>query len=134
MSKNATATQERTDKRTLRARWEGFEFSIHQEGRVTVRNVSKAEPTEYTVTVEGGRASSCSCPDWKHREPEGGCKHMRAVEVQSGVMLAASVGNEVSREDARPADCACLASFEGIPCWPCFSAGFETPNPNVEEA
>lgn len=133
MSENVTATENRIDKRTRRAQWEGFEFGVPTDGYVLVRNVSKAEPSVYTVAVEGGRASSCSCPDWTHREPNGGCKHMRAVEAQSGVMLAASVGGEVTREDARPADCTCLPTFERLPCWPCYRDHFETPNPNAEE-
>lgn len=133
MSKNATATENRIDKRARRAQWEGFEFCVPTGGRVNVKNTSKAEPSVYTVAVGGGRASSCSCPDWKHREPDGGCKHMRAVEAQSSVMLAASAGGEVTPEEARPADCACHASFEELPCWPCYRDGFETPNPEAEE-
>lgn len=32
----------------------------------------------------------------------------------------------------RPADCHCSGeAFETVPCFPCFRAGFETPNPDA---
>lgn len=39
-----------------------------------------------------------------------------------------------STEDApaRPSDCSCLPSFEDLPCWECYRAGYETPNPDTE--
>lgn len=36
-------------------------------------------------------------------------------------------------EEPRPDDCQCSPLFDDLPCWPCFNAGFEQPNPNVEE-
>lgn len=133
MSKNATATQERTDKRTLRAQWEGFEFCVPTQGRVNVKNTSKANPSVYTVTLTSRSAVGCSCPDWEHREPKGGCKHMRAVEAQDAVTLAAGNEDVSYCDDRRPANCGCLASFEDLPCWPCYRNGFETPKPNAGE-
>lgn len=132
MIENATATQERTDKRTLRAEWEGFEFCVLTQGRVNVKNRSKANPSVYTVTVTNQSVTGCSCPDWEHREPEGGCKHMRAVEAQEAVTLAAGGREGDSTDKGRPADCDCHATFEELPCWPCYRDGFETPNPEVK--
>lgn len=34
--------------------------------------------------------------------------------------------------DERPDGCTCLPSFDGLPCWPCYRAGFEVPNPSAE--
>lgn len=36
-------------------------------------------------------------------------------------------------EEPRPADCQCSPLFDDLPCWYCFNAGFEEPNPNLEE-
>ena len=37
--------------------------------------------------------------------------------------------------DERPDDCKCTGSEieaeGGLPCWPCYRAGFDDPNPNV---
>lgn len=134
MTSNTVSRQESIDTRRLRSLWEAFDFSVPKPGLVSVQNHSKAEPSEYRVTVKGGAASSCSCPDWEHREPEGGCKHMRAVEAHGAVTRAAGKRDDQSLSTDRPADCDCLATFEGLSCWPCFSAGFDTPNPRAEEA
>lgn len=39
---------------------------------------------------------------------------------------------ELTDFDGRPDGCSCLPSFEGLPCWACYRAGFERPNPNAE--
>jgi hypothetical protein len=39
--------------------------------------------------------------------------------------------NDDSEKGRRPADCDCLATFEDLPCWPCYRDNFETPNPEV---
>ncbi|WP_254824640.1 hypothetical protein [Haloglomus halophilum] len=42
----------------------------------------------YDVESESGNtyrvdlpAETCSCPDWQQREPDGGCKHLRRVQI-----------------------------------------------------
>lgn len=35
--------------------------------------------------------------------------------------------------DARPDGCTCLSTFEDLPCFPCFRAGFDEPNPNADD-
>ena len=35
--------------------------------------------------------------------------------------------------ETRPDDCECLRAFHDLPCFACFNAGFETPNPEVSE-
>lgn len=32
----------------------------------------------HMIETDGSDAVSCSCPDWEHREPDGGCYHMIA--------------------------------------------------------
>jgi hypothetical protein len=39
----------------------------------------------------------------------------------------------VDETDERPADCACDGILTDVPCWPCFAAGFETPNPDADD-
>ena len=42
----------------------------------------------YGVTTESGAyqvdvgAGECTCPDWQEREPMGGCKHLRRVDME----------------------------------------------------
>jgi predicted nucleic acid-binding Zn finger protein len=34
--------------------------------------------------VDTANSPSCTCPDFQHREPEGGCKHVRRVRIEQG--------------------------------------------------
>ena len=97
MSTHEPSGQERTDseptKAELRANWEGFEFRVPAEGRVRVENVSYGADSDehvYVVSVESGIPFDCTCPAWEYHNPEGGCKHMQAVENQPAVTHAAS--------------------------------------------
>jgi DNA-directed RNA polymerase subunit M/transcription elongation factor TFIIS len=107
MSTHELSSQERTDseptKAELRANWEGFEFRVPVEGRVRVENASYgAESDEhvYVVSVEAGIPFDCTCPAWEYHNPEGGCKHMQAVEHQPAVTRAASTttGQQVATD------------------------------------
>jgi hypothetical protein len=40
-----------------------------------------AEGSTYTVDLE---TEACECPDSTHRDPEGGCKHIRRVRFTTG--------------------------------------------------
>jgi hypothetical protein len=35
-------------------------------------------------------------------------------------------------DDDRPDECDCLPTFEDLPCFACYQAGFTTPNPSVD--
>ena len=37
----------------------------------------------YVVDLKG-EEPTCTCPDYRHREPEGGCKHIRRVRIEEG--------------------------------------------------
>jgi len=37
------------------------------------------------------------------------------------------------RDDGRPDDCDCLPTFEDLPCFACYQAGFTTPTPSVDD-
>ncbi|HET7322806.1 MAG TPA: SWIM zinc finger family protein [Halococcus sp.] len=89
--------QESTDdvptKTERRAEWEGFEFRVPAPGAVRVENVSYGDDSDehvYVVSVEAGIPFDCTCPAWQYHNPEGGCKHMVAVENQSAVTRAAA--------------------------------------------
>ena len=38
---------------------------------------------DYTVELD---TPSCSCPDWKKRSPDGGCKHIIKVKLENGII------------------------------------------------
>ena len=67
--------------RTRRAREEDMDVTLKQKGGIY--EVHSQSGNTYEVDVAG---KTCSCPDWEEREPEGGCKHMRRVdmEIRSG--------------------------------------------------
>jgi len=131
-----------------RAQWEGFEFTLLEDGDVEVVNGSHDEPEEhtYTVHVQGGIPSDCTCPAFEYQD--GACKHMVAVTIREPVLEAATAeptlkadggvtieAVEGDHSDERPEDCDCGEWNQGLnlPCWPCYRDGFEEPNPNVEE-
>ncbi|WP_338739367.1 SWIM zinc finger family protein [Haloplanus salilacus] len=129
-----------------RAQWEGFEFTILEGSNVEVVNGSHDEPEEhtYTVHVESGIPSDCTCPAFEYQE--GACKHLLAVAIRKPVLEAATTepamradgGVTVEPEEPnhlneRPDDCDCSPLFKELPCWPCYRDGFEEPNPNVGE-
>ena len=119
MSTHEFNGQERTDsestKAELRANWEAFEFRVPIEGRVRVENVSYGADSDehiYVVSVEAGIPFDCTCPAWEYHNPEGGCKHMQAVENQPVVTRAAStttdhqVATDGGTQPAVPTDAA----------------------------
>ena len=60
----------------------------------------------YTVDVE---THSCTCPDAKHRDPDGGCKHVRRALFWSG---EARVPDWVNRDALDPLLADRLAELE----------------------
>jgi hypothetical protein len=129
-----------------RASWEAFEFTLLGDGDIEVVNISHENPDDhtYTVHVESGIPSDCTCPAFEYRE--GSCKHQVAVAIREPVLEAATVEpkmkadggltvetEESDHSDERPDDCDCAPTFEELPCWPCYRDGFEEPNPNVGE-
>jgi len=128
-----------------RAQWEGFEFTLLGDGDVEVVNGSHDEPEEhtYTVHVEGGIPSDCTCPAFEYQD--GACKHMVSIAIREPLLEAVSTepkmkadggvaveASESDHSDERPDDCDCSPLFEELPCWSCYRDGFEEPNPNVE--
>ncbi len=130
-----------------RAEWEAFEFTLLGDGEIEVVNTSHEEPEEhtYTVHVEGGIPSDCTCPAFEYRE--GSCKHQVAVAIREPVLEAATAeptmkadgglveAEESDHSDERPDDCDCGEWNQGLglSCWPCYRDGFEEPNQNVGE-
>jgi hypothetical protein len=129
-----------------RAQWEAFEFTVLGDGDVEVVNDSHADADDhtYTVHVESGIPSDCTCPAWEFQP--GACKHMVAVAIRDPVLDAATdaptartdggttvdVATETDtsdESDSRPDDCDCGDWNDGLdlPCWPCYREGFETP-------
>ena len=67
--------------RTRRALDEAMEVSLLEKGGLY--EIQSASENRYEVDVIG---ESCTCPDWRKRTPEGGCKHLRRVdrEIKQG--------------------------------------------------
>jgi len=96
MSTNETSRQE-SDGPTVdeqRARWERFSMTVLDGdggGYVNVRNDSHGDDSGahiYSVRVENGEATGCSCPHAVHRGAH--CKHQVAVEERPLVVSSAT--------------------------------------------
>ena len=61
----------------------------------------------------------------------------RVAATDGGELIEAGDDGEVLEADAdeRPDDCDCAPALAdgGLPCWPCYREGFETPNPAALE-
>lgn len=122
MTTNELSGQEGTDdaqtKSERRAEWEGFEFRVPVPGSVRVENASYGEESHehvYVVSVEGGIAFDCTCPAWEYHNPEGGCKHMVAVENQPAVTRAASAATDEPTDTTTEASPRAVATDGGHP-------------------
>ena len=76
-SDGETESKSTLDPRTRRAREEDMEVSLLEKGGLY--EVRSQSGNTYEVDVI---APSCTCPDWQQREPTGGCKHIRRVDLE----------------------------------------------------
>ena len=86
MTNDNPQPNESIDPRTERALVEPLTVLSHDETPVddadtTIVTVTSASGSTYDVDV---RAGACSCPDARHRDPDGGCKHVRRARVALG--------------------------------------------------
>ncbi|WP_224338321.1 hypothetical protein [Haloprofundus halobius] len=74
-------SQEELEPRTKRARTEEMDVSLLQKGGIY--EVQSESGNIYEVDIA---SKTCTCPDFKKRNPSGGCKHLRRadLEVRSG--------------------------------------------------
>jgi hypothetical protein len=97
MNTNETRGQETSESiDELRAEWERMQFTVCENGYVNVCNQSHNDDSDHTYPVEVSErgATGCSCPHYQHRSPEGGCKHMIAVENSPITLSSASAASE----------------------------------------
>lgn len=66
--------------------------------------VIEEAPALFSVTTQSGseysvdlREGVCSCPDYRNREPEGGCKHLRRTRMEVGQVDVESLEQELER-------------------------------------
>ena len=76
-SKEPPTDDTELDPRTRRAREEDMDVSLLAKGGVYEVHSQSGNIYEADVV-----SSSCTCPDWQDRKPEGGCKHLRRVDVE----------------------------------------------------
>lgn len=69
------------EKRTRRACEESMAVVPHGGGS-GMFDIYSESGNEYVVDL---RDDVCSCPDFVHREPDGGCKHIRRVRLEFGI-------------------------------------------------
>ncbi|GAB3038807.1 hypothetical protein GCM10025298_30200 [Natronobiforma cellulositropha] len=71
--------------RTRRALTEDLDVRFSEPG--PIYGVRSRSGNTYTVDVE---AVTCTCPDFEQRQPAGGCKHVRRVdlEIRTGLVPA----------------------------------------------
>ncbi|ELY77933.1 SWIM zinc finger family protein [Natrinema gari] len=133
MSTSTLDLLEYDDQIAKRAQWEAFEFTALGDGDVEVVNDSHEEADDhtYTVHVEGGIPSDCTCPAWEYQP--GACKHMVAVAIREPVLEAASREQPVradggtatldsfTTEDTDEGKCWCDDS--DFPCFGCYNDG-----------
>jgi hypothetical protein len=133
-----------TEKHTVLSKGGGIYEVVSESGR------------SYAVDMEGTR---CTCPDHKHRGAT--CKHLRRVAFATGEqpipadldgvdpllgkhtdgqpystdeepVVATGGGEIIDKDDSgRPDECQCWDASIGLPCFPCYSGGFEEPNPET---
>jgi len=87
MTNHEPDARDSIDRRTRRALVEPLTVLSHDETPVesretTVVTVTSASGSTYDIDVVSG---ACSCPDARHRDPDGGCKHVRRARVAVGV-------------------------------------------------
>ena len=66
--------------------------------------VIEEAPAMFSVTTQSGseymvdlREGVCSCPDYRNREPEGGCKHLRRTRLRVGQVDVETLTSELER-------------------------------------
>ena len=74
---NDDTASSQPDHRTRRAREETMEVSLVRRGGIY--EVQSASSNNYEVDIGMG---TCSCLDWQTHEPNGGCKHVRRVDIE----------------------------------------------------
>ena len=132
MSKSVIETLDADEQVQKRAQWEAFEFTVLGDGDVEVVNDSHgdADNHTYTVHVEGGIPSDCTCPAWEYQP--GACKHMVAVAIRESVLDAASreqpvrADGGVTLAEFTTGDTdedGCWCDDHDFPCFDCYNEG-----------
>ena len=70
-------SQEELEPRTKRARNEEMDVSLLQKGGIY--EVQSESGNIYEVDIA---SKMCTCPDFKKRNPSGGCKHLRRADLE----------------------------------------------------
>jgi hypothetical protein len=115
-----------------RAQWEAFEFALLGDGDVEVTNGSHedADDHTYTVHVEGGIPSDCTCPAFEYQP--GACKHMVATAIREPVIEAVTEDQPVRADggvtlasfaDEEDDEDGCWCDDHSMPCFDCYNEG-----------
>lgn len=87
-------------------------MTVHPHGDDTgMFDVFNAEGTRYVVDL---RDDVCECPDFEHREPAGGCKHLRRVRIEFALPPFEEIPAAIRSEHAAPIDAELARRRRGI--------------------
>jgi len=89
---SSESVQPEVDARTVRAARE--HMTVIEEAQALF-SVTTQSGSEYTVDLREG---VCSCPDYAHREPEGGCKHLRRTRIEVGQVDIEALEESLSKQ------------------------------------
>lgn len=121
----ATSTQQ-DDSRAVRALTDVVATEEIAPGMMRVVTWSD----EYYVDARG---DGCLCPDKEYNlDGVGLCKHELAAVLTDTADAPDPYIHMVDAPD-RPENCMCHATDQGLPCFPCFDAGHDDPNPDAPE-
>jgi DUF1680 family protein len=105
MNTNETSGQESSESiDEKRAQYERMQFTVCENGYVNVCNQSHNDDSDHTYSVEvnDGEATGCSCPHAIHRGAH--CKHQVAVENSPIVLSSAQAASHVVMTDGGTED------------------------------
>lgn len=88
---SSESVQPDVEPRTIRAATE--HMTVIEEAPAMF-SVTTQSGSEYTVDLREG---VCSCPDYRNREPEDGCKHLRRTRIEMGQVDVESLEEELER-------------------------------------
>lgn len=103
MSKNERSNRDPSPTeppRTRRARTESMSISLRRTGGLYEVRVASGRIYDVDVSMP-----ACTCPDWQTRQPAGGCKHLRRVDMEIKARTVPGPDGRVVRNEApRPDD------------------------------
>ncbi len=91
--------------RSRRARTESMAISLRRTGGLYEVRVASGRIYDVDMSIP-----ACTCPDWQERQPVGGCKHLRRVDMEITARTVPGPDGQVVRQSASTQDNEALES------------------------